>query len=139
LYRRHLAHYYFPELLSHLKNDLTMIKLLLITGLSLLFSFNQQPHDIVGKWMVPNAADVYVNFNSDKTFKVTVGTATENEGKYAFKDDVVTMWDKNCGEAMPGAYQLQFHTSDSASFKVISDSCDQRRGEVDGGMIVRMK
>ncbi|MGC4036827.1 MAG: hypothetical protein QM764_12780 [Chitinophagaceae bacterium] len=107
----------------------------------LSFSFFRFPHKIVGHWISkgPDNSTVELDFNSNESFKVTVNGATENEGTYHFKKDLFTMYDKNCGTSIPGNYKIIFYTEDSASFKLIADSCTDRAGEVNGGIIKRVR
>ncbi len=105
------------------------------------FAFVNTEHQLTGHWMTKgqNNSKVYLDFNSDKTFKVTVDGRTENEGNYEFAKDIFTMYDKSCGINVPGKYKLTFYTPDSASFSLLQDSCKDRAGEVNGGIITRIK
>jgi hypothetical protein len=49
------------------------------------------------------------------------------------------MYDDNCGMQVAGKYKLNFYTEDSLSFSLIEDSCTERAGEVNGGVIKRIK
>ncbi|MBS1934784.1 MAG: hypothetical protein JST96_12360, partial [Bacteroidetes bacterium] len=70
---------------------------------------------------------------------VLVDGHVENEGKYELNGDVFTMYDKGCGMNVPGKYKLTFYTPDSVSFSVLQDSCKERIGEVNGGVITRLQ
>jgi hypothetical protein len=105
------------------------------------FAFISMQDKLVGHWMTKgqNNSKVFLDFSEDHSFKVTVDGHIENEGKYELKEDVFTMYDKGCGMNVPGKYKLTFYTSDSVSFSVLQDSCKDRVGEVNGGIITRVK
>jgi hypothetical protein len=106
----------------------------------LIFSFISFPHDLTGTWMSKgsDSSKVFLKFDSNGNFKVTVGNSIENQGHYVFKNDTFTMYDANCGLSVGGKYKLTFFTEDSVSFTLINDSCKGRAGEVDGGRIKRI-
>jgi hypothetical protein len=105
-----------------------------------LYAFVVSDHNIVGHWTAsgPDYSNVFVDFNSDSTFKVTSDGQTENEGRYKFYEDTFVMYDNNCGMQTGGKYKITFYNDDSASFKLIEDSCSNRAQEVDGGTIKRL-
>ena len=105
-----------------------------------LLAFVISDHNIVGHWTAsgPDSTQVLIDFNNDGTFKVTSNGQTENEGKYKFYEDTFLMYDNNCGMQTGGKYKLIFYNDDSASFKLIEDSCTERAQEVDGGAIKRI-
>jgi len=107
----------------------------------LFFSFITADHNIVGHWITytPDNSPVYVDFNSDGTFKVTVDGQIENQGNYRLSNDTFSMYDNNCGIQLAGKYKLNFYTEDSLSFSLIEDSCTERVGEVNGGVIKRIQ
>jgi hypothetical protein len=119
-----------------------IIPVCLLCIIIILCSFKTFDHSIVGHWISHDGAPgskILVDFNSDGTFKVAVDSETENEGKYRFFNDTFYMYDNNCGMQTAGKYKIVFYTEDSASFKLIQDSCAQRIQEVDGGTIVRLR
>ncbi len=105
-----------------------------------LLSFISTDHNIIGHWISigTGKSKVFLDFNKDNSFKVTVDGKTENEGSYTFVNDIFSMYDNNCGKTIAGKYQIIFYTEDSASFKLIQDSCTDRAGEVNGGIIKRL-
>ena len=106
-----------------------------------LCSFSDFEHTLIGHWISYDGAPgskILVDFNKDSTFKVTVNDQTENEGRYKFYKDTFWMYDNNCGMQTAGIYKINFVTADSASFKLIADSCTSRISEVDGGIISRL-
>jgi hypothetical protein len=117
-----------------------MKHLLYTTSLAALIGF-LFPHNIVGNWVSngQNNSKVLLAFKENGDFKVTVDGATENEGTYRFYRDTFVMYDNNCGMLVPGKYKITFFTPDSAAFSVISDSCKDRSGEINGGVIKRVK
>ena len=116
------------------------INLYLLSTSFLLFAFLPFNHSMVGHWVSygPDQSKVFIDFNKDGTFKVTAGSQTENEGRYEFKNDTFSMYDKNCGLNICGKYKITFHNNDSASFAVIEDPCRERADEVNKGIINRL-
>ena len=107
-------------------------------ALLMMATFFFSKHHLVGHWITKGAnSKVNIDFNGDGTFKVSTKERVENEGLYKFYDDTISITDKNCGENIQGIYKITFHTDDSASFKVITDPCLERSGEINGGIIVR--
>lgn len=106
-----------------------------------IMAFTVADHSIVGHWVSkgPDNSKIYLDFNPDNTFKVTVDGRMENAGNYQFMNDTFYMYDKNCGLNVVGKYKINFVNEDSASFKLIQDSCSDRAGEVNGGIIKRLK
>ena len=98
------------------------------------------PHILVGTWVSAGTgnAKVLLEFKSTGAFRVTVDSNVENEGRYEFKNDTFTMYDKNCGPTVPGKYRINFITADSAVFLLINDPCKDRAAEVSGGRISRI-
>ena len=98
------------------------------------------PHILAGTWRAAGTgnAKVLLEFQPTGAFRVTVYSNLENEGRYEFKNDTFTMYDKGCGLAVPGKYQIDFITADSAVFLLIDDPCKDRAGEVGGGRISRI-
>lgn len=115
--------------------------LFFIAACFIMFSFISFPHDIVGLWQSKglNNSHIYLDFKSDGSFKVTANGAIENEGHYKFNKDTFWMYDNNCGTTLSGKYKINFFTKDSASFEVIKDLCSDRKDEVSGGVIKRIK
>ena len=107
----------------------------------MIATFFLSKHHLVGHWITngANNSKVYIDFNGDGTFKVSTKDRVENQGRYKFYDDTISITDKNCGEKIQGIYKITFHTDDSASFKVVNDPCLERAGEINGGIIVRLK
>ena len=107
----------------------------------MIATFFLSKHHLVGHWITngANNSKVYLDFNRDGTFKVSTKDRVENEGLYEFYNDTISITDKNCGEKIQGIYKITFHTDDSASFKVITDPCLERAGEINGGIIIRVK
>jgi hypothetical protein len=97
-------------------------------------------HVLVGTWLSAGtgSSKVLLEFKSTGTFRVTVDSSVENEGRYEFVNDTFTMYDKGCGSAVPGKYRINFITADSAVFLLLSDSCKDRAAEVNGGRIRRI-
>ena len=98
------------------------------------------PHILVGTWKSAGTgkSTVLLEFQSTGAFRVTVDSLVENEGRYEFKNDTFTMYDKGCGLTAPGKYRINFITADSAVFILLSDSCKDRASEVNGGRISRI-
>ena len=110
--------------------------------LIVLCSFKTFDHSLVGHWISHDGAPgskIFVDFNSDGTFKVTVDGETENEGNYKFYNDTFCMYDNNCGLQTAGKYKMIFYTEDTLSFNLIQDSCADRIQEVNGGVLVRLR
>jgi hypothetical protein len=118
-----------------------MKKTILILLMIVSSAFIKFPHEIIGHWISngPNNSKVNLDFNKDGTFKVMVDGDLENEGKYKFGNDTFFMYDNNCGMNVSGIYKIIFYSEDSASFSLINDSCAERAGEVNGGIITRVK
>ncbi len=118
-----------------------MKKIILITlpVILFLFAFTTMKDKLTGHWITVGSQPAYVDFMSDSTFRVMVNGNVENEGKYKLNDNVFSMYDNNCGMQIEGKYKLTFFTGDSLSFTLITDDCTQRSGEVNGGVIKRIK
>lgn len=116
-----------------MKHQIYPIAILMMTA------FFPSTHDLIGHWITngENNSKVKVDFNKNGSFKVSTKGKIENEGQYKFNNDTIWITDRNCGEKVQGKYNIIFYTDDSASFKVISDPCIERAGEIDGGVIVR--
>ena len=114
---------------------------ILLMPVIVLMAFTLFPHDLIGTWSSqgPGNSKVVLDFGADGKFKVTVDGALENQGIYSFKQDTFVMFDTNCGMNTPGKYKITFFTPDSAAFTLITDSCRDRSGEVDGGRMKRIK
>ena len=108
-------------------------------ALLMMATFFLPKHNLVGHWITngANHSKVNIDFNGNGTFKVSTRDRVENEGLYTFYNDTISITDKNCGEIIQGIYKITFHTDDSASFKVITDPCLERSGEINGGIIIR--
>ena len=113
----------------------------LFTLVIALTAFTLFPHNLVGTWSSqgPGSSKVILDFRADGKFKVTADGALENQGIYSFKQDTFIMYDANCGMNTPGKYKITFFTPDSAKFTLITDSCKDRSGEIDGGTMKRIK
>jgi hypothetical protein len=96
---------------------------------------------IVGHWLAagPDNAKVWVDFNSDGSFKVYTETATENSGRYEMNKDTISLYDNNCGMSVAGLYLLKFYGQDSMSFLLVNDPCKDRSEEVNGGRMKRLR
>jgi flagellar basal body rod protein FlgG len=105
----------------------------------LLSAFAYISDRLTGQWTVETPdGSVNVDFTADGSFKVAANGQTVNEGKYKLVKDTFFTTDNNCG-AQEGKYLLSFHTPDSISFKLITDPCTERQGQVNGVIIVRAK
>jgi hypothetical protein len=105
----------------------------------MMIAFFPPTHNLIGHWITngENNSKVYVDFNKNGTFKVSTNGKIENEDRYKFTNDTIWITDRNCGEKVHGKYNIIFYTDDSATFKVITDPCLDRAGEINGGVIVR--
>ena len=112
---------------------------ILVPVVTFLFAFTTMQDKLTGQWVTTGNQVAYIDFTSDSIFKVIVNGNVENEGKYKLNKDVFSMYDNNCGMQVEGKYKLTFFTSDSLSFTLIADSCTNRSGEVNGGVIKRIK
>jgi hypothetical protein len=112
-------------------------------GLAILISlaFVHPQKSIVGRWqvVVPDTTKIYVDLNSDGTFKNFLsGGAVVFQGKYAFKDDVFSIYDKGCNMNYPGKYKVTFSGANSIYFAVIEDSCKGRKEDIDKSTLKRV-
>lgn len=106
----------------------------------LLCSFAYIADKLTGQWLVQTGeGSANVDFTADGSFKVSVNGQTTNEGKYKLVKDTFFMTDNNCGAQAEGKYKLTFHTADSATYKLITDPCTERGGQVDGITMTRVK
>jgi hypothetical protein len=117
--------------------------ILLVTSLVILVSlgFVHPQKSIVGRWqvVVPDTTKIYVDLNSDGTFKNFLsGGQVVFQGKYTFKGDVFSIFDKGCNMNYPGKYKVTFTDANSIYFAVIEDSCSGRRGDVDKSTLKRV-
>jgi hypothetical protein len=94
---------------------------------------------IYGHWVSagPNGASVFLDFNTDGSFKVFTNAGVENEGRFRVVGDTFFMYDHNCGMQVPGRYLLTFYGEDSVVFTLANDPCKERAGEVNGGRMKR--
>ncbi len=105
----------------------------------LLSAFSFVTDKLTGSWQVQTGeGPANVDFAADGSFKVLANGQTVNEGKYKMQADTFFMTDNNCG-LQEGKYKLTFFTADSTSFKLITDPCTERAGQVDGIIMTRVK
>jgi putative heme iron utilization protein len=100
---------------------------------AIIFSFTIAPNDMLsGRWETKPSEKGNVTgivFKNDSIFEAYVNKKPFASGTYRFNntDSVLSFVDNGCN-GVRGVYKiLFFNSADSLRFKVIIDSCDERR------------
>ncbi len=106
--------------------------LLLIAGLSCIPLDNTK---LVGRWSIPGTGE-FVDFFKNGTYDVVLPNGNIGErGNYKLEDSIFSIKNAKayvCGADYWGKYQLTFQGDDSLTFKLIEDSCTDRRNDIVG-------
>jgi hypothetical protein len=119
-----------------------LIFLLAACCLFVLIAFIVPQKNIVGTWTITykDGKTSTIDFRKDGTFKVAIPAEQFTvEGKYKFKDDILSITDSTCGTNYWGKYKGKFMGADSIYSTVIEDSCTGRRMSADKTTLVRTK
>jgi len=106
--------------------------ILLIVGLSCVPFDNTK---LVGRWTIYGTNE-FVDFFKDGTYDVVLPDGNIGErGNYKLKDSVFSIKNAKayvCGADYWGRYKLTFYGDDSLAFKLIDDSCTNRKNDIVG-------
>lgn len=115
-----------------------LLSCLLASG---LFGFVRYSVSLVGVWVHtgPDNSQAQVVFSKDSTFSVKANDQIVNSGRWWMNNDTVSLTDKSCGPSVIGKYKLKFVNPDSVTFTAITDACADRKPEIDGAGLHRVK
>jgi len=104
---------------------------------------NDSEHSIYGKWSVKfnSGPMAEARFHNNGTHDFYVDGKLFSSGKSIFKNDTLKAYDPICSEngEYYSTYKIDFLGGDSIRFKVIEDSCEPRRFDMDGTVLHRIK
>jgi hypothetical protein len=106
-----------------------------------IFGFVHYSVSIVGVWVHtgPDNSQAQVVFSKDSTFSVKSNDQVVNSGRWWMKQDTISLTDKSCGPSVIGQYKLKFVNPDSVTFTAVTDTCADRKPEIDGASLHRVK
>ena len=117
------------------------MKSLIITAIIVSLGFCSD-ETLVGKWETqpsPKGNVTSMVLRPDNSFDVYINKKAFTNGKYTYKDGVLSFTDTGC-DGSPGVYKIIFFSAgDSMRFQPISDTCTERRNGMSRTIMGRVK